>query len=153
MIPFYEALSDRFHELHVGILKDLESLPAEALDWKPAPETNSVSVIIVHLTGAERFLIGDVIMKDPSNRNREAEFLVKEMSKADLIRRLNDTEAYLSAAFEGLRMPDLEATRLHPRHGTQVSVSWALLHALEHAAAHVGHLQLTVQLWHQSSDR
>jgi hypothetical protein len=45
----------------------------------------------------------------------------------------------------------LETERTHPRHGNQVSVAWALLHALEHAATHVGHIQLTVQLWHQKS--
>ena len=149
MIPFYEALAERFHELHTTVLKDLDTLPAEALDWAPGSETNSVSVIIVHFTGAERFLIGDVILQDPSNRNREAEFLVKGMSKEDLVRRLNDTEAYLMAAFEGMRLPDLDATRLHPRHGSQVSVSWALLHALEHSASHVGHIELTVQMWHE----
>lgn len=149
MILFYEALAERFHELHTTILKYLDALPDEALDWKPGPETNSVSVVIVHLTGAERFLIGDVIMQDPSNRNRDAEFLVKGMSKVDLVRRINDIEAYLIAAFERLRLADLEATRLHPRHGTQVSVSWALLHALEHTGTHVGHIELTAQLWQQ----
>jgi hypothetical protein len=150
MILFYEVLAERFHELHATILNNLAGVPDEALDWKPGDDTNSISVIIIHLTGAERFLIGDVIMQDQSNRNREAEFLVKGMSKEDLVRRLNDTEAYLRAAFKGLRLPDLEATRLHPRHGNQVSVSWALLHALEHTGTHVGHIELTVQMWQQS---
>jgi hypothetical protein len=149
MIPFYETLAVRFHDLHADVLKELDALPAEALDWKPGADTNSVSVIVVHFTGAERFLIGDVIMQDPSNRNREAEFLVKGMSKEDLVLRLNTTEAYLRLALEKLALPDLEATRLHPRHGTQVSVSWALLHALEHAATHVGHIQLTAQMWRE----
>ncbi len=149
MTPFFEALAERFHELHADILKDLETLPAEALDWKPGVDTNTVSVIIVHLTGAERFLIGDVILQDPSNRNRDAEFQAKGMSKADLVRRVNDTDAYIRKALEGLRLSDLETTRLHPRHGSQVSVSWALLHSLEHAATHLGHFQLTVQMWQQ----
>jgi len=149
MLPFYEALAERFHELHGDIQRDLEALPFEALDWKPGPEMNSVSVIIVHLTGAERFLIGDVTMQDPSNRNREAEFRVAGMSKEDLIRRLTETETYILAAFEKLSLADLEAVRTHPRHGNQVSVAWALLHALEHTGTHVGHIQLTVQMWHQ----
>jgi hypothetical protein len=149
MIPFYAVLGDRFHELHASILKDLNTLPADALDWKLGAETNSVSVIITHLTGAERFLIGDVIMQDPSNRNRDAEFLVKGVTKEDLVRRLNDTEAYLIASFEKLSLTDLEAMRVHPRHGNQVSVSWALLHALEHSGTHLGHIELTVQLWQQ----
>ena len=110
---------------------------------------NSVSIIITHLTGAERFLIGDVIMNDPSSRNREAEFSVSGMSKADLVNRLTATEAYLTAALEALSLSDLETQRIHPRHGNQVTVAWALLHALEHAATHVGHIQITVQMWHQ----
>ncbi|OGN95230.1 MAG: hypothetical protein A2Z71_07820 [Chloroflexi bacterium RBG_13_50_21] len=151
MQPYFEALIDRFHELHADIQHDLDALPSEALDWKPGPEMNSVNVIIVHLTGAERFLIGDVIMGDPSNRNREAEFKVAGMNKADLIQRLTETEAYLEAAFEKLSLTDLETSRIHPRHGNQVSVAWALLHALEHTGIHVGHIQLTTQLWHQKS--
>jgi hypothetical protein len=151
MLLFYEALADRFHELHGDIQRDLDALPPQALDWKPGPEMNSISVIIVHLTGAERFLVGDVVMQESSNRDREAEFRIAGMSKADLIQRINDTEAYLRAAFEKLNLSDLETERIHPRHGDQVSVSWAILHALEHTATHVGHINLTVQLWHQKS--
>jgi uncharacterized damage-inducible protein DinB len=151
MLPFYEALFERFHELHSQIENDLNTLPPEALDWKPGAEMNSVSVIIVHLTGAERFLIGDVIMGDPSNRNRDAEFVVHGMSKQDLIQRLAKTEAYIKSALEQLTLADLDTERTHPRHGNQVSVSWALLHALEHAATHAGHINITVQLWQQKS--
>jgi len=149
MLPFYEALADRFHELHGELQRDLEALPFEALDWKPGAEMNSVSVIIVHLTGAERFLIGDVIMSDPSNRNRETEFRVAGMSKEDLVHRLTETEMYIEGVFEKLSLADLEMQRTHPRHGNQVSVAWALLHALEHTGTHVGHINMTIQMWHQ----
>jgi len=149
MIPFYQALADRFQELHGDIQRDLDALPPEAIDWKPGTEMNSVAVIIVHLTGAERFLIGDVIMGDSSNRNREAEFQVAGMTKDDLARRLDDTEAYTLAAFEKLTLADLETLRIHPRHGNQVLVAWTLLHALDHVATHVGHINITVQMWHQ----
>ncbi len=149
MIPFYEALAERFHDLHEEIRNDLNSLPPEALDWIPGHEMNSVSVIIVHLTGAERFLIGDVIMQDPSNRNRDGEFLVKGMTKVDLNRRLNETESYTMAALEKLNLTALETKRMHPRRGEEVSVAWAILHALDHVATHVGHINLTTQLWQQ----
>lgn len=149
MIPFYDALDSRFRDLHHEIRTALESLPPEALDWVPGPEMNSLSVIITHLTGAERYLIGDVIMGDPSNRNRDAEFQVKGLSKSDLLRRLDQTEAYLTGAFAKLTLEDLAATRLHPRRGEQVNVAWALLHALDHIALHTGHVEITVQLWQQ----
>ncbi len=147
MIPFYVDLLDRFHQLHADIEQALQSLPLEALDWQPGPDMNSISVLIVHLTGAERFLVGDIIIGDPSNRNREAEFSAVGLTKYDLFNLLHEKEAYLKAAFEDLKLSDLETSRLHPRHGNQVSVAWALTHALEHSAAHLGHIQLTVQLW------
>ena len=146
MIPFYEELYNRFHELHQEIEQALEALPADVLDWKPGPEMNSISVIITHLTGAERFLIGDVIMGEPSNRNREAEFLVEGLAKQDLLDRLTTVDAYIKWAFEKMSLADLETSRTHPRNGKQVSVSWAILHALEHTGIHLGHIEVTVQL-------
>ena len=149
MLPFYEALAERFHELHSEILRDLEALPDEALDWMPGPEMNSVSIITVHTTGSIRFWVGDVVMQESSHRNRDAEFLVTGLGRDELVRRLTDTETYLRAAFEKLTLSDLETERLHPRQGYNVTVASALLHALDHAATHVGHIQLTTQLWHQ----
>ena len=149
MLPFYVSFAERFHDLHEQIQNYLNALPLEALDWKPGPEMNSISVIIVHLTGSERFLIGDVVMQEPSNRNRDSEFQMSGMSKPSLVKRLNDTEAYIKSAFEKLSLDDLGTERMHPRHGTMVRVDWALLHALEHTATHLGHINMTVQLWHQ----
>ncbi len=148
---FYKELYDRFRELHGDIERALESLPEEALDWKPGADMNSVSVLVTHLTGAERFLIGDVVMGEISNRNRDEEFQVAGQTKQDLLQRLSGTDAYIKKAFENMDLPDLETERIHPRHGNKVSVAFAILHALEHAATHVGHIGLTVQLWQQKA--
>ncbi|OGN90887.1 MAG: hypothetical protein A2Y88_08520 [Chloroflexi bacterium RBG_13_48_10] len=147
MILFYQALYERFHELHGDIERALEGVPTEVLDWKPGADMNSVAVLITHLTGAERFLIGDVVMGDPSNRVRETEFQAEGLTKQDLLQRLTMTDAYIKGAFEKMSLADLETDRVHPRHGNKVSVAFSILHALEHAATHVGHIDLTVQLW------
>jgi hypothetical protein len=149
MLPFYETLTQQFHVLHEEIITSLQALPTEALDWIPGHEMNSISVLIVHLTGAERFMVGDIVMQEPSNRNRDAEFQVKGLGKADLVQRIEATEAYLKAAFEKLTLEDLSADRLHPRDGTQVKVAWAILRALDHVALHLGHIEITIQLWQQ----
>ena len=146
MIAFYEELYQRFHELHKEITQALEALPDEVMDWKPGEEMNSISVLITHLTGAERFLIGDIIMGEPSNRNREAEFEVDGLEKQALLDRINAVDSYIKSAFEKMLLADLETFRTHPRNGKQVSVSWAILHALEHTGIHLGHIELTIQL-------
>ena len=88
MRKYYEGYLEHMKALHAEAIKALESLPAEALDWVPGPEMNSISVLIMHFTGAERYWVGDVVRGDPSFRNREAEFQTKGLDAAALQQRL-----------------------------------------------------------------
>jgi hypothetical protein len=54
MSTFFNNLYDRFHELHTDAAITVEGLPPEALDWSPGPEMNSITVLVAHLTSAER---------------------------------------------------------------------------------------------------
>ena len=147
MDTFFEEYLSRLHELLTDIEKSLEGLPQEAIDWQPQSGMNSLSVLVVHLTGSARYWIGDVGMGDPSNRNREAEFRVKGLQVEALSLRLRELEAYARAALEKLHLADLEMNRILPGERRQYTVAYALLHALEHTALHTGHIQLTRQLW------
>jgi uncharacterized damage-inducible protein DinB len=150
MQKFYRAMLEEFGALHAEIVKAIDELPTEALDWVPGPEMNSLSVLIVHTTGAERYWIGDVAKGDPSGRDREAEFRVKGMTAEALKQRLADLDRYEAAAFETLELGDLEAMRVSPRDGKQITVAWALLHPLQHTGQHVGHIEILKQEWKQS---
>ena len=75
MERFFEEYVGRLQSLHDEIKHALEGVAQEALDWAPGPEMNSLAVLVVHLSGAERFWIGDVAAAEPSGRNREAETL------------------------------------------------------------------------------
>ena len=150
MQKFYEALLDRFQELHLEVLKSLEELPPEALDWRPGPEMNSLSVLIIRLSGAERYWIGDVVKGDSSQRDRNAEFQVSGLNSEALKQRIKELEVYEKVAFEGMGVGELEEERVSPRDKRKYSVAWALDHALEHTAIHVGHIQMLSQLWKQN---
>jgi putative acetyltransferase len=149
MQKFYEALLDRLHELHTEIERALDELPSAAMDWQPGEDMNSLNVLVTHLTGAERYWIGDVARGDPSDRDRDAEFRVKGLNVAGLKQRLRDLEAYERSSFEAMSLVELEKTRRSPRDGRAFTVAWALTHALEHTGVHVGHIQMLVQLWKQ----
>ena len=149
MHKFYQALLDDLAEAHGEIVKALDELPAQALDWIPGAEMNSLSVLVMHLSGAERYWVGDVVKGDPSFRNREAEFRVKGMAAAALKQRIADLDLYEAGAFETLGAADLDEMRVSPRDGKEVSVAWALLHALRHTSEHVGHIGILRQQWKQ----
>jgi uncharacterized damage-inducible protein DinB len=149
MQPFFVDYLSNLQELHDEIRKAIKGLPQEALDWNFGTDTNSLSVLIVHLTGAERYWIGDVVADEPSGRDRDAEFKVRNMPEAALLQRLNTTENYLRKALETLSVQALDEKRISPRNGREITVSWALGHALKHTALHLGHIQIMRQLWEQ----
>jgi uncharacterized damage-inducible protein DinB len=140
---------ERLQRLHADVEGAIAGLPQEALDWVPGSEMNSIAVLVVHLTGAERYWIGDVVGREPSGRDRAAEFRVQGLDEAALKRRLDETLAYCRGIVEKLTLQDLEAIRTSPRDGQQFTVAWSLLHTLEHTAIHLGHIQIVRQLWDQ----
>jgi len=149
--PFEEYL-ERLEALHAAAGRSIEGLPQAALDWAPGPDMNSLCVLVVHLACAERYWIGDVVGRDPSGRDRDAEFRAQGLDAAALKERLADALAHARGVLEALTLADLAALRVSPRDGRTYTVAWALAHALTHTALHVGHMEVTRQLWEQRGD-
>ena len=149
MSTFFDDLLGRFNELHADIVKAVDGLSSEALDWVPGPEMSSINMLVVHLTGAERYWIGDVALGDPSDRDRDKEFLAHGLSAFELKERLSAADGYARVALGSFSLPDPEADRKSPRNQKTFRVGWCLTHALEHSALHLGQIQLTRQLWDQ----
>jgi uncharacterized damage-inducible protein DinB len=145
----FDAYLSLFEALHQRVVKAIDTLPAEALDWIPAAGMNSLAVLVVHMAGSQRFWVGDVAMNEPSGRERSAEFQVQGVTSGALQQRLRASLDYTRAALGRLTLEDLSDKRTAAMHDGEISVSWALLHALEHTALHVGHIQITRQLWDQ----
>ena len=150
MQTFFTDYLNLLQECHSEILEVLEGLPPTALDWIPGPDMNSISVLVFHLTGAERYWIGDVAAQDPTERDRDAEFRVHDVEMDVLRKRLADNLEYARNTLNKFTIQDLETTRLSARDGRTFTVAWALLHALEHATLHLGQIQITRQLWEGS---
>ena len=155
MHPFLQDYLQRLTELHQDILDAIEGLPSEALDWTPLQETsgdtNSISVLVTHLCGAERYWIGEVACSDPSGRVRAEEFKVSGMDTIALAENIHAATAYAWAALQKIDLEDLPVEKSRLRDGKPVSAGWALLHALEHTAIHLGHIQITRQLWEEKN--
>jgi len=150
MQTFFKDYLNLLEDCHNHIVGALDGLPPAALDWCPGNDMNSISVLLFHLTGAERFWIGDVAAQESSNRDRDAEFRVQGVDADVLKKRLSDTLEYAQRVLDTMSIQDLETSRQSHRDGREVTVAWALLHALEHATLHLGQIQLTRQLWEQS---
>jgi uncharacterized damage-inducible protein DinB len=147
---FFVDYLDRLQDLHRDFIAAFDDLPAEALDWSPGTDMNSFCVLVVHTTGAARFWIGDAAFDDPSHRNRAAEFQARGLSADELKARFAALEAYVSSALERMTLADLAVIHTITNASgevIQVSAGWGLLHALEHTGLHLGHAEITRQLW------
>ncbi len=149
MQTFFKDYTNLLEERHNEILEAIEGLSSTALDWSPGADMNSISVLVFHLTGAERYWIGDVAAQDPKERDRDAEFRVRDVEIDVLKKRLADNLEYAQHALSNFSSQDLETERISNRDGRRFTVAWALLHALEHTTLHLGQIQLTRQLWEQ----
>jgi uncharacterized damage-inducible protein DinB len=149
MQPFAEEFLSALQTLHAEMERAIDGLPQAALDWVPGPDMNSLAVLVVHVAGAERFWIGDVVARDPSDRDRPAEFRTGGLDADVLKARLAGSLTYTRGAVEPLTLQDLEAARNSPRDNRQFTVAGCLAHVLAHTATHVSHVQLTRQLWDQ----
>jgi uncharacterized damage-inducible protein DinB len=149
MDRFIQQYLERLESLHGEIAALAKALPQEALDWTPGPETNSLAILAVHIAGAERYWFSDVIAGEPSGRVRETEFQTRGMNAVELEQRLASALTTCRTVLGSVPMAELSGERTSPRDGQVVTVGWILLHILEHTATHLGHIQLTSQLWKQ----
>jgi len=144
-----EDYLERLQEVQDSVERTIQGLPQEALDWVPGPDMNPLGALVTHVIGAQRYWFGDVINRDPGERDRAAEFRARGLSAIDLSRRLEEALEYNRSVVGRLAVHDPGELRVSPRDGREFSVWWTLLYILEHTAIHLGHMQVTRQLWEQ----
>ena len=143
---------------YLQMIEDLRSqvcdliagLPAEALNWHPLEDpgehaTNSLAVLAAHIAGAEHFWTAEVVGGLPPSRDRDAEFATRAASASELVSLLEAVGEETRKVFSTLSDTDLDGTC--QARGRVIPVRWCILHVIDHSALHLGHMQLTYQLW------
>jgi len=152
------AFGRAYESILRGLVNDLlatiRRIPDETLNtWKPAAarndshEMNTFAAIAVHTVSSGEFWILHAVGGEPTNRNRDAEFVATttfvaiEMRFDQWLDGVHDLVASITDADL-----DRELTT-----GQDQDRNWrageALLHAIDHTALHLGHLQVQRQLW------
>ena len=150
MISELDNYLNRLDDLHGQVSNLLADLPVEALNWRPIEGkddhvTNSLAILTAHLAGAEHFWIAEMIGGQPATRDRDAEFATVAASTAEILQILEKVSRETRDALSALSESDLNGTR-QVRDRT-VSVRWGILHVIDHTSLHLGHMQITYQLW------
>ena len=141
---------ERIEDLRSQISGLIAELPAEALNWRPIEgkddhATNSLAVLATHIAGAEHFWIAEVVGDWPETRDRDAEFATVATNAAEIIQLLEKNALETREVFSTLGESELNGTR--QTRGRTVPVRWCILHVIDHTSLHLGHMQITYQLW------
>ncbi|WP_420630565.1 DinB family protein [Candidatus Leptofilum sp.] len=150
IVPEAAAYLERIEDLRGQIAAIVQTLPPEALNWRPVAGeddhvTNSIAVLTMHTAGAEHFWLGEVVGGLPATRNRAAEFEMMVEDTAVLSQTLQKVGSQTRTILQAITQADLDGTR--QARNREVPVRWAILHVIDHTALHLGHIQITTQLW------
>ncbi|MBI2918896.1 MAG: DinB family protein [Chloroflexi bacterium] len=151
MEPEAQAYVDSFHNLWEQARQALKDLPPQALNWTPLPrDTNSAAVVVTHMCGSAALGVYQALTGVDVRRQRDAEFRASAQTAADLLAVVDRIEAQCREALEGATTNALAEAFAPPGRDPLSRRGW-VQRSLTHLGTHVGHLQLTRQLWEARS--
>ncbi|MDQ3695192.1 MAG: DinB family protein [Chloroflexota bacterium] len=140
---------------HLKLTRDayretVRGMGKEALNWRPGPDTNPAAVLIVHIAGSERELL-HTIRGLTVERDRDAEFRATAETDAELLAKLDAMDALFEEMAPHITADDLASPRTRWNGTTNTGLYW-LLHDVSHLREHLGHIQLTKQLYERQKE-
>jgi len=120
---------------------EIAAYPSDADLWRVVPGiSNPGGTLALHLTGNLRHFIGAKLGGTGYVRDREAEFSRKDLTRADLIRIVDQTMEELERSFGGLQ--EAELGREYPDAVAKVRLKTGdfLTHLASHFSYHLGQL-------------
>ena len=132
------------------------SLSTDALNWEPLDaDTNSVAALAAHMCGVVRWWVAQGLTGNEVGRQRDTEFVAQvdangeinfwgaRRTIADVISETRSIAADVLANLDPTSLTDQSAVdTLGPR-----IKRWTLVHTIDELSQHIGHMELTIQLW------
>lgn len=134
------------HELTTLYVRDLKKLaqelelyPSEESFWVVQPEIiNPAGNLCLHLVGNLNHFIGTTLGHTGYTRNREAEFSVRDVPKAQLVSMTLETATMIERVLPNLKPDMLESTYPLEPFGAPITTGFFLLHLYGHLNWHLG---------------
>ena len=146
MVPEIQEFADRLDGIRRQARDAIQDLDERGLNSTPLDQdASSPAVLVHHMAGVERMWLRQIIGGVDVDRHRTEEFSAKASSVADLEKLLDETGLTTREVLSELAVEHLRTTR--DFRGKPQTVQWCLLAAMDHLSGHVGHLQLTRQMY------
>jgi hypothetical protein len=143
--PIVAEIVRGFKDVHARLREEVRGLGREELNWAPAPETNSVAVLVVHTLGSEMETVR-IAADVPHPRDRDAEFRTEDADAERLLALLDEANDLLDDLAPTITAEDLATPRPRRQYAPEPCLHWLVIN-YGHAREHLAHIQLTRQLY------
>ncbi len=127
--------------------KVVDALPEDALNWQPGnAETNSVAQLVRHVTAVQNVLLGHAL-GEPVEHNHQYSLRNDPATKEELRGLIAAAKAKKDEQLALLDAMDM-STMLPGQRGPTMRAHY-VIHTADHGQEHLGHAELTKQLWEQ----
>ena len=122
-----------------SLRQEVEAYPSDADLWRVVPGiVNSGGTLALHLAGNLQHFVGAILGGSLYVRNREAEFTTRDLSRADVVRLVDDAIAAVQLTFRNLDPADLGLQYPEPVAKVHLNTGDFLTHLASHLAYHLG---------------
>jgi hypothetical protein len=112
-LSFNQAwLAAKFEEIRRRLLKAIEQLNDEQLNWRPNDVSHSIATLIRHMDGNMKERVEKGILGRDVFRDRALDFLPNPLSKEELIATIDLRFGFLIETVKGLTETDLLRTQM-----------------------------------------
>jgi len=139
-----DRIGEEFRVVHQGFRDEVAGLDADALNWRPHPEANSIAILVTHTLGSEKEMLR-AVRGMGSDRVRSAEFEVSADAAA-LTALLDLADQDLDEHIGKMTLEDLTRPRPRGDRPPRPGFEW-LVTNYGHAREHLAQAQLTKQLY------
>ncbi|MGH2453483.1 MAG: DinB family protein [bacterium] len=148
MDPDVAVMHEVIEDLRGQLFKVVEPLEDADINRSYPGLSNTIGILLRHMAGSEDYWIGGVAGGGSVARNRDLEFGHESLKKADLLAALHKTRAATEKVLAGMRSEDLRGVvkGQRGRGVVETTKGFAILHATQHLAYHLGQIRLMAAL-------
>ncbi len=124
-----------------GLRKDVELYPDDASLWKMQGDIkNAPGTLCLHVCGNLKHNIGAVLGKSGYVRTRDLEFSKRDISKADILKEIDETIGVVGPVLENLKEENINLPFPDPAFGEGYTIASALTRLSWHLGYHMGQI-------------
>ncbi|WBV55267.1 DinB family protein [Chryseobacterium daecheongense] len=136
-----ESLQSLFARDLNKLKAEIEAYHNEASIWKTDKNiANSAGTLSLHLVGNLSHFVGAILGNTGYIRNRELEFSLKDIPRAELLRQIENTLEVVNSSLNNLTDADLEYEYPFEPLGYKMTTGYFLIHLMGHLSYHLGQI-------------